>query len=72
MAYVGIDPKGMTDDVLNNLISQMDDTCIEHAAYRYMHSKTVKHLKRSRRVDPNAYYYAGSTEYSRTDFVESA
>jgi len=34
----------------------MDDLCIEHGAFRYMHTKTVKDPQRRRLIDPNAAY----------------
>lgn len=54
--YAGINPKGMTDAVMDQLVSDIDDLCIEHGAYRYMHSKTVKDADRRRQIDPNARY----------------
>ncbi|MGH2601845.1 MAG: FAD-binding oxidoreductase [Dehalococcoidia bacterium] len=56
MFYLGIDPKGMTDAVLDDLVSQFDDICIRHQGFRYMHSKTVKDPERRRLIDPNAAY----------------
>lgn len=51
---VGIDPKRMTDVITDDFVSQMDDLCIEHGAFRYMHTKTVKDPERRRLIDPNA------------------
>ena len=53
MLYLGLDPARMTDAVLTDMVSQMDDLCIAHGAFRYMHSKTVKDQRRQL-VDPNA------------------
>lgn len=58
--YAGINLQGMTDAVLEQLVSDIDDLCIEHGAYRYMHSKTVKDPERRHKIDPNA-RYAGVT-----------
>jgi hypothetical protein len=57
MLYLGLDPARMTDAVLGDLVSQMDDLCITHGAFRYMHSKTVKDQRRQL-VDPNAVHAA--------------
>ena len=54
--YVGINPDRMTAEVFDGLISAMDDVCIAHGAYRYMHTKTVADPARRERIDPNAYY----------------
>ncbi|AUX47995.1 hypothetical protein SOCE26_095210 [Sorangium cellulosum] len=54
MLYCGIDPEKMTEPVLEEIVSQVDDVCIAQGAYRYMHTKTVKDEKRRSRVDPNA------------------
>ena len=35
-------------------MSQVDDLCIEHGAFRYMHSKTVKDPERRRQLDLNS------------------
>jgi FAD binding domain len=56
MFYLGINPAGMTDAVLDELVSKFDDICVERQALRYMHSKTVKDEERRSRIDPNAYY----------------
>jgi hypothetical protein len=56
MLYVGINPAKMTKPVLDELVSRMDDLCIAHGAFRYMHSKTVKDRERRRRIDPNCQY----------------
>jgi hypothetical protein len=57
---VGMTHKGIRPEVLDELISTIDDLCIEHGAYRYMHSKTVKDPERLKRIDPNQ-SYAGSS-----------
>lgn len=55
----GIRPEGMTDEVLERLVSRMDDLCIEYGAYRYMHTKTVKDPERRKLIDPNSAYTSG-------------
>lgn len=57
MLYLGLDPEHMTDAVLNDMVSEVDDLCIAHRAFRYMHSKTVKDQQRQL-VDPNAIHAA--------------
>ena len=56
MFYLGIEPKGMTDAVLDELVARFDDICIKHGGFRYMHTKTAKDPERRRQVDPNAFY----------------
>jgi len=56
MFYVGIKPERMTGEVLDAVVSEFDDVCIRHGAFRYMHSRTVKDPERVRRIDPNAQY----------------
>jgi hypothetical protein len=57
MLYLGLDAERMTDDVLQQLVSDMDDLCISKGAFRYMHSKTVKD-KRRQLIDANAVHAA--------------
>ncbi len=54
LLYLGVKPAGMTDAVMESLVSELDDLCIRHGAYRYMHTKTVKDPERRQRIDPNA------------------
>ena len=51
--YVAIDPRKMTEGLLDRIATDMDDVCIEEGAYRYMHSRTSRDPERLRRVDPN-------------------
>ena len=51
--YVAINPKKLTEDLLDRIATDMDDVCIEEGAYRYMHSRTSRDPARLRRVDPN-------------------
>jgi FAD/FMN-containing dehydrogenase len=53
---VGIDPEKMTDDVLDALVEEFDDICVEHGSWRYMHSRTTQDPEKRRAVDPNTYY----------------
>jgi hypothetical protein len=53
---IGIDHRGMTDVVLDALVEEIDDACIEMGAFRYLHSKTTKDPAKRRLLDPNTYY----------------
>ena len=57
MLYLGLDAERMTAAVLDDMVSEIDDLCIAHGAFRYMHSKTVKDPRRQR-IDPNAVHAA--------------
>jgi hypothetical protein len=46
----------MTDEVLDALVEEFDDICIELGAHRYMHSRTTRDAEKRRLVDPNTYY----------------
>jgi hypothetical protein len=56
MFYLGVDGDRMTDAILEHLVSELDDLCIAHGAFRYMHSRTTKDPGRLRLLDPNAFY----------------
>ncbi len=56
MFYLGINPTKMTDGILNDIVAQIDDLCVEHQAFRYMHTKTGKDAELRRKIDPNAFY----------------
>lgn len=56
MYYCGISPKGMTDEVLEELAARFDDVTIRHGGFRYMHSRTSRDPERWEKVDPNTYY----------------
>jgi hypothetical protein len=54
--YVGIRPEHMPAHVLDAVVSDIDDLCIAHQAFRYMHTRTVTDDRR-RLVDPNEFLY---------------
>jgi hypothetical protein len=56
MFYLGIDPRRLTDAILDELVARMDERCAAEGAYRYMHTRTVKDPALRARIDPNAYY----------------
>jgi FAD binding domain-containing protein len=59
MFYLGTNPTGMTDKVLDEIVSDFDDRCIKFSALRYMHSRTVRDPERLAKLDPNARYMDG-------------
>jgi hypothetical protein len=65
----GIRPRKLTEDLLESLVSSIDDLCIEHGAYRYMHTKTVKDPDRRAKIDPNQ-IYATPPDEVEFDFSE--
>lgn len=58
MVYTGVRPDRMTEEILDQFVSEFDDACIEHGAFRYMHSRTSNDPERRSRIDPNAQYAA--------------
>ena len=52
MFYLGIDQKNMTDEILDDIVSDFDDVCLKHGGFRYMHTKTSTD-ERIDRLDPN-------------------
>ena len=56
MFYCGYSRTGMDPAVLEDLVTRLDDICIEHHGFRYMHSRTSKDPARRAKVDPNEYY----------------
>ncbi len=52
----GVRPEKLTPALLESLVSRIDDLCIEHGAYRYMHTRTVKDPERRLKIDPNSQY----------------
>ncbi|MGH4021352.1 MAG: FAD-binding oxidoreductase [Pseudonocardiaceae bacterium] len=51
--YLGINPDRMSEQVLDQLVNELDDICIETGSFRYMHSRTTKDPERRALVDPN-------------------
>jgi FAD binding domain len=52
MLFLGMNPARMTDAILAELVSDIDNLCIANGALRYMHSKTSKDARRAL-IDPN-------------------
>jgi hypothetical protein len=53
---VGIHPEKLTVELLDQLVEEFDDICVEHVSWRYMHSRTTRDPVKRRTVDPNAFY----------------
>lgn len=51
--YLGINPDRMSEQVLDQLVNELDDICIETGSFRYMHSRTTKDPDRRALIDPN-------------------
>jgi hypothetical protein len=56
MLYLGVRPEQMTPDVLNRLVTAVDDICLANGAFRYLHSLTSTDPAKLARLDPNAQY----------------
>ncbi len=56
MFFQGMSAGGMDEQVLEDLVTELDDICIAHNGFRYMHTKTSKDPARRAKVDPNAYW----------------
>jgi len=47
---------GLSDGQLEELVNGIDDICIEHDSFRYVHTRMSHDAGRRDQVDPNAYY----------------
>jgi hypothetical protein len=54
MLILGVDPARMTEALLDGLVADIDRLCLEHDAFRLLHTKTGA----DPRVDPNSRYAA--------------
>ncbi len=52
--YVGTVPEKLPPELLDQIVAEIDDVCIETGSYRYMHTRTSRDPERLARVDPNA------------------
>jgi len=57
--YVAIKPENMTDALLDQIVDEFDQTCVDLDAFRYMHSRTSKGPMRRRLLDPHTRYEDG-------------
>jgi hypothetical protein len=53
---VGIKLGKFPTDLMERMVEQIDDLCIERGAFRYMHTRTTKDPDKRRKIDPNALY----------------
>lgn len=51
--YLGVNSDRMSEQVLDQLVDELDDICIETGSFRYMHSRTTKDPDRRVLIDPN-------------------
>lgn len=56
--FVGFSRLGLPPELLERFVSELDDRCLAHGAFRYMHTRTVKDPERRRLLDPNTRYVA--------------
>lgn len=54
--YVAIKPERMTPELMDQIVEEFDDVCVETGTYRYMHSKTTKDPVRRKLLDPHTLY----------------
>lgn len=54
--YVGTVPEKLTPQLLDQIVAEIDDVCVETGSYRYMHTRTSRDVERLARIDPNAAY----------------
>lgn len=52
----GIKGDKFPTDLMERMVEQIDDLCIERGAFRYMHTRTTKDPDKRRKLDPNALY----------------
>ena len=50
----GMSKRGMLPQELSDFVDKIDDICLGHGAFRYMHTRTGKDPARRHRLDPNA------------------
>jgi hypothetical protein len=55
----GIVPERFPEALLEQFARRLDDLCIVHRAWRYMHTRTSRDPQRARLVDPNAFRDGG-------------
>lgn len=56
--FLGIARAGLPPDLLEDLVTRLDDLCVAHHAFRYMHTRTSRDPARRSKVDPNEHYAA--------------
>lgn len=53
LLYLGVSPDKLPSGLLEELVKEIDEACIEHRAFRYMHSRTSKAAELRNRIDAN-------------------
>ncbi|MCP2242315.1 FAD-binding oxidoreductase [Lentzea aerocolonigenes] len=56
MLYVGVRPEKMTRAVTARLVAEVDEICLAHGAFRYLHTLTSTDPTKLAQLDPNALY----------------
>ena len=54
--YVAIKSDRFPPALLDQVVEEFDDICLDTGSYRYMHSRTTRDPGKRRRLDPNAAY----------------
>lgn len=54
--YPGLGTGGTDPQVLEELVTRLDDICIAHNGFRYMHTRASRDPERRAKVDPNVYW----------------
>ena len=60
--YVAINVKRMTDPLLDRIVEEFDDVCIDTGSFRYMHSRTTRDPVRRKLLDPHTLYEVAPQE----------
>lgn len=53
LLYLGLSKDGMTSPLLDALVAEVDEACLDNSAFRYMHSRTSLNEAVRARIDPN-------------------
>jgi hypothetical protein len=54
--FIGFSRQGLSPELLERFVSELDELCLAYGSFRYMHTRTVKDPARRRRLDPNTRY----------------
>jgi hypothetical protein len=67
--FVAIRPERLPDALLEQLVEEFDEICIQTGSYRYMHSKTTRDPARQKQLDPHTLYADGAVQQSPVEEV---
>lgn len=70
--YVAIRPEKMTPGLLDRIVEEFDEICVDTASYRYMHSKTTKDPVRRKLLDPHTLYEGPSADVATGNVEEGS